>query len=121
MKIKKKKIIDFLLKNANPSIKRRVNSGVLHNLTVDEAAIYQEQIMKEPMLQRIIACQQENGWIGKSLHGGLDTQEGAVKYLAEKLLIGRHPYSNERWTLLLPYLWMICVMIHEEKLLMSSR
>lgn len=86
MKSKKQRMIDFLLKNANPSIKRRVKSEILHNLKIDEAGQYQEQIMKEPMIRRIIACQQENGWIGKSLHGGLDTQEGATKYLAEKAL-----------------------------------
>ena len=84
MKSKKQKMIDFLLKNANPSIKRRVKSEILHNLIADEAALYQEQIMQEETIQRIISCQQENGWIGKSLHGGLDTQEGATKYLAEK-------------------------------------
>lgn len=84
VKSKKQKMIDFLLKNANPSIKRRVKSEILHNLIADEAALYQEQIMQEETIQRIISCQQENGWIGKSLHGGLDTQEGATKYLAEK-------------------------------------
>ena len=56
----------------------------LHGLTASEAALYQEHIMQEPMIQGIIACQQENGWIGRGLHGGLDTQEGATKYLAEK-------------------------------------
>jgi len=84
VKSKKQKMIDFLIENANPSIKRRVKSEILHNLIADEAALYQEQIMQEETIQRIISCQQENGWIGKSLHGGLDTQEGATKYLAEK-------------------------------------
>jgi hypothetical protein len=84
VKSKKQKMIDFLLKNANPSIKRRLKSEILRNLTPDEAALFQEQIMKEPMIQRIMACQQENGWIGKSLHGGIETQEGGTKYLAEK-------------------------------------
>lgn len=86
MERKKQKMIEFLLDNANPSIKRRVRSEILHNLTPDDAALYQEQIMAEPMIQRIIACQQKNGWIGTSLHGGLQTQEGATKYLAEKAL-----------------------------------
>lgn len=86
MKSKKQRMIDFLLKNANPSIKRRVKSEILQSLTADDAAIYQEQIMQEEMIQNIIACQQENGWIGKSLHGCLDTQEGGTKYLAEKAL-----------------------------------
>ena len=78
--------INFLLENANPSIKRRVKSEVLHSLTPDEAARYQEQIMREPIVQQVIACQKENGWIGASLHGGIETQEGGTKFLAEKAL-----------------------------------
>lgn len=92
MKSKKQRMVDFLLKNANPSIKRRVKSEVLHGLTASEAALYQEQIMQEPMIQGIIAYQQENGWIGRGLHGGLDTQEGATKYLAEKAGISTGVY-----------------------------
>jgi len=80
------KTIDFLLENANPSIKRRVKSEVLNNLTPDEAVQYQEQIMQEPIIQQVIACQKENGWIGTSLHGDIETQEGATKFLAEKAL-----------------------------------
>jgi len=95
VKSKKQKMIDFLLKNANPSIKRRIKSEILHNLTADEAALYQEQIMQEEMIQRIIACQQENGWIGKKLHGGLDTQEGATKYLAEKAIDKETPVLKQ--------------------------
>ncbi len=84
MERKKQKMIEFLLDNANPSIKRRVKSEILHNLKPDEAALYQEQIMTEPMIQRIMACQQENGWIGRGLHRDLETQEGGTKYLGEK-------------------------------------
>ena len=82
----KDKMIAFLFENANPSIKRRVKSEILNNLTMDEAEQYQEQIIQEPMVQYIIACQKENGWIGSGLHGGIDKQEGATKYLAEKAL-----------------------------------
>ena len=115
MKSKKQKMIDFLLKNANPSIKRRVKSEILHNLIADEAALYQEQIMQEETIQRIISCQQENGWIGKSLHGGLDTQEGATKYLAEKAVDKKHPCSNGLWKRLLQSLLMIGVIIQRAK------
>ena len=31
-------------------------------------------------------CQNENGWIGTSLHGNIITQEGGTKFLAEKAL-----------------------------------
>ena len=82
----KDKMIAFLLENANPSIKRRVKSEILNNLTSNEAEQYQEQIIQEPMVQHIIACQNENGWIGSGLHGGIDKQEGGTKYLAEKAL-----------------------------------
>lgn len=82
----KDKMTAFLIKNANPSIKSRVKSEILYNLTFDEAEQYQEQILHEPMIQHIMSCQTEKGWIGNSLHGGFETQEGATKYLAEKAL-----------------------------------
>lgn len=82
----KEKMIEFLLENANLSIKRRVKSEVLNDLAFDEASQYQEQIMREVMIQQIISCQKENGWLGTSLHGGFETQEGGTKYLAEKAL-----------------------------------
>jgi len=80
------KMIEFLLKNANPSIKRRVKSEILNNLTSEEAAYHQEQIMQEPIIKQVIACQNKNGWIGTSLHGNIKTQEGGTKFLAEKAL-----------------------------------
>lgn len=86
MQSKIQKMIDFLLENANPSIKRRVKNELLHNLTAEEAELYQEQIMQEEMIQNIISWQKDNGWIGKGLHGGMDTQEGATKYLSEKAI-----------------------------------
>ena len=82
----KDKMIKFLLENANPSIKRRVKSEVLDNLTSEETAQYQEQIMQEPIVQQVAVCQKENGWIGTSLHGNITTQEGGTKFLAEKAL-----------------------------------
>lgn len=65
----KQRMIDFLLQNANPSIKLRVKKEVLNSLSKEEAEMYQEQIMKEPIIQNIIACQKGNGWIGAGLHG----------------------------------------------------
>lgn len=85
-------MIEFLLNNANPSIKRRVKSEILHNLTPDKAALYQEQIMQEPNMQQIIAYQKENGWVGQWCHGSgkyseqFGNQETATKYLAEKAI-----------------------------------
>jgi prenyltransferase beta subunit len=69
----KDKMITFLLKNANPSIKRRVKSEILYNLTQNEEDQYQEQILQEPMLQYIMSCQKENGWIGTCRHCTTDS------------------------------------------------
>jgi hypothetical protein len=80
----------FLLDNANPSIKLRVRSEILHDITPEEEAQYREQILREPIVQRIIACQQENGWLGDGFHGTsanagqFENQETGTKYLAEK-------------------------------------
>jgi hypothetical protein len=84
------KTIDYLLEKANPSIKRRVKSEILHNLTFDEAAQYQEKILQEPNIKRCIACQLDNGWFGYGFHGTsknagqFENQETCTKYLGEK-------------------------------------
>lgn len=71
---------------------RQLNSvkkkEVLNSLTKEETEIYQEQIIKEPIIQKIIACQKESGWIGTGFHDYLDSQEGGTKYLGEKGLKG---------------------------------
>jgi len=81
---KKQNMIEFLLENANPSIKRRVKKEILNNLTSEEANDYQKQILQEPIIQRIISLQKENGWIGDEFYHSRDAQANAVKYLAEK-------------------------------------
>src|ERR1035437_2382394 len=86
MEDKMQKMIDFLLENANPSIKLRVKKEIIKNITKEEEIQYQKQIIQEPMIQYIITCQKENGWIGTNLHGSFETQEGGTKYLAEKAL-----------------------------------
>jgi hypothetical protein len=86
----KNKMIKFLLDSANPSIKRRIKSEILHSITKDEAAKYQSQILQEPNIQRTIACQKENGWIGNGFHGTnrnagqFENMETCTKYLGEK-------------------------------------
>ncbi len=88
--IMKEKMIEFLLNNANPSIKRRVKSEILNSLTPQEAMQYQEQIMREPNIKRCLACQLENGWFGYGFHGTgksigqFENQETCTKYLGEK-------------------------------------
>ena len=86
----KNKMIQFLLEFANPSIKRRIKDEILHNLTPDEAAQYQEQILQEPNIKRCLACQLDNGWFGYGFHGTnknagqFENQETCTKYLGEK-------------------------------------
>ena len=86
----KEKMIKFLLENANPSIKRRVKSEILNDLTLQEASGYQEQILQESNIKRCLACQLENGWFGHGFHGTgknvgqFENQETCTKYLGEK-------------------------------------
>ena len=63
------KSIDFLLKNAGPSIRYRVKKEILGNITVKEEIELQEQIMAEPISQLVANCQKENGWLGNGFHG----------------------------------------------------
>jgi hypothetical protein len=83
-------MIEFLLNNANPSIKRRIKSEILHDITQKEAEEYQRQIFQEPNIKRAIACQKENGWLGNSFHGTnrnagqFENMETCTKYLGEK-------------------------------------
>lgn len=89
----KDKMIDFLLKNANPSIRYRVKTEVLNKeLSVREKDQLQAQIFEEPIIQSIMACQKENGWLGNGFHGpnknagSFENQEVGTKYLGEKLV-----------------------------------
>lgn len=64
------KMIDYLLLNANPSIQYRVKTEVLNReLSVEEKDQLQAKILQEPIIQSIIACQKENGWLGNGFHG----------------------------------------------------
>ena len=86
----KERMIEFLLEFANPSIKRRVKKEVLGKLTYEDAELYQEQILREPIIKRCLACQLDNGWFGYGFHGmgknakQFENQETCTKYLAEK-------------------------------------
>lgn len=90
MDIKKEKMIQFLLENANPSIKRRVKSEILGNITLEEENMYQNQILNEPNIKTAFASQLDNGWFGHGFHGTnknagqFENQETCTKYLGEK-------------------------------------
>lgn len=82
----------FLLDNANPSIVFHVKNDILKNITEEEKEALQKRVLGEKIIQRIIACQKENGWLGNGFHGSnknagqYENQEVGVKYLGEKLI-----------------------------------
>lgn len=90
----KQKMIEFLLENANPSIQLRVKKEILKNLTCQEEAQLQEQILEEKIIRLIGEKQLANGWIGLGFHGSnkdsgqYDNQEVGTKYMGEKGLKG---------------------------------
>ena len=83
-------LIDFLLENANPSIKLRVKKEILGNITAEEEAALIAQIKQEQIYNLIANCQKENGWLGNGFHGPnkdagpYENQEVGTKWLAEK-------------------------------------
>ena len=88
----KEMMINFLLNNANPSIKPRVKKEILNTLLESEENQFLSQILNEKIIKLIIQKQFPNGWIGLGFHGGnknagqFDNQETGVKYLAEKAI-----------------------------------
>lgn len=89
----KEKIIDFFLGNANPSIRYRVRSEVLNeDVPQKEKEQLQEQILDEPVIRLIIACQKENGFHGPNKNAGpFENQKVGTKYLGEKLVFKDTP------------------------------
>lgn len=73
-------------------LKRRIKSEILRNITTEEEAQYQKQILQESAIQTIITCQKGNGWLGNSFHGRnkysgqFDNLKVGIKYLAEKAI-----------------------------------
>lgn len=90
----KQKMIDFLLNNANSSIKLRVKKEILNNISKQEEKKFQEQILEEKIIKLIKEKQLETGWIGLGFHGSnrnagqYDNQEVGTKYMGEKGLKG---------------------------------
>ena len=83
---------DFLLAHTNPSIRFRVRTELLGEVVPpDETAALQDEVLAEPIVASIIACQKENGWLGNGFHGPnknagpYENQEVGTKYLGEKL------------------------------------
>lgn len=83
-------MIKFLLEHANPSIVYRIKKEILQDIKKSEETKLQEQILSEKIIQSILACQKENGWLGNGWHGAnkdvgqYTNMEVGIKYLAEK-------------------------------------
>ncbi len=90
----KQKMINFLLSNANPSIRLRVKKEVLMDITAAEEQKLQNEILQEKIISLIAQKQLPSGWIGLGFHGSnknagqYDNQEVATKYMGEKGLSG---------------------------------
>lgn len=90
----KQKMIDFLLANANPSIKLRVKKEILQDITEQEEKEWQARILDERIIKLMTEKQQPSGWIGLGYHGPCkdagqyDNQETGTKYLGEKGMKG---------------------------------
>lgn len=86
----KQKMIDFLLNNANPSIKLRVKKEILNCISKEEERKLKEEILEEKLIKFIGEKQLETGWIGLGFHGSnknagrYDNQEVGTKYMGEK-------------------------------------
>ncbi|MGN0402768.1 MAG: hypothetical protein ACI4HQ_11010 [Acetatifactor sp.] len=80
------KMIEFLLKNANPSIIYRVKKEILININVEEENRLQEMIMSEKIVGMIVDCQKENGWLGNGYHG---SDRNAGQYGSRSKVSGR--------------------------------
>ena len=80
----------FLLREAGPSIRLRVYRDILGTFPAETEKQLLDEIRREPIYQRIAACQKENGWLGNGFHGpnkdagAYENQEVGTKYLAEK-------------------------------------
>jgi hypothetical protein len=88
--------MEFLLENANPSIKQRVRNEILGNITAEEASDYQGQIMSEDTIRGIIAAQSPDGWIGNNYNnrGIYEGHACALEHLTEKAVNKDTPFFS---------------------------
>ena len=76
-------MVDYLIKYANPSIKYRVKQEVLNeSVSADEKEYLHQQVMREPIIQSIVSCQKDNGWLGNGFHG---PNKNAGLYISRKV------------------------------------
>ncbi|HEY8350630.1 MAG TPA: hypothetical protein VIM13_12480 [Clostridia bacterium] len=107
MKNVKQKIIDFLLKNADPSIVLRVKKEVPGILSKEEESELLDRIKQQKIVQVILQSQKPDGWFGNHFHGqsakfgaGMyDNMEVGLRYLAEKVSPRKMNISKKQYIL----------------------
>lgn len=90
----RERILDFLLENANPSIRLRVKKEVLRDIGPGEEAALLEKVLLDRHVVTAVSSQRPDGWIGEYFHGSADlfgNMEVGLRFLAEKGLPAEHP------------------------------
>lgn len=83
--------IDFLLENACASIRYLVQRDILGTPTDNPVmTALQEEILKQSNVQKILASQHEDGWLGHELHGN-DGMDGLIGGLLNIGVEKEHP------------------------------
>lgn len=88
--------IEFLLKNAGPSIKYRTRRDILGKGHDAEMKRLQEEILSEKLVTKVLSLQGESGGFGDRLHTApsnnrFNALEVATKFLIEKGIEYSHP------------------------------
>ncbi len=78
----KRDIIDLILTHGSPSQKYIVKRDVLSvSIKNPDMLELQDQILNSRPVRKRLKNQNENGWFGVTIHGGLDAMDGAITQL----------------------------------------
>ena len=99
----KQNIIDFLLLNADFSIKLRIKKEILKNISQKEEEEYFEKILIQKNVQDVITSQKPDGWFGNNFHGqspkfgaGMyNNMEVGLRFLVEKGFSSENVYISK--------------------------
>ncbi|MBS4535721.1 hypothetical protein GOQ29_08845 [Clostridium sp. D2Q-14] len=83
------KYIEFLLREACPSIRYRIKKEITNQLSSNEKIQLQKEILEDSLVKRYVSLQESNGWINYDFHSekGVET---AVRVLCEKGIESNH-------------------------------
>ena len=80
--MKKQDMIDFILENGNISQKYIIKRDILGvSKNSSEMLCLQDEIINSKQVKKVLKNQNEDGWFGIYLHGGIDAMDGAVSRL----------------------------------------